>query len=230
MGALPYPIKALLSLFFSHSCAVCGQTLVEGEDQLCTSCIYNLPRTHFHKHTGNPVEELFWGRVRVERAASFYQFFKGSSYQHLIHLLKYQGKKEIGSRLGELYGAELKPSGFLQGVNAIVPVPLHPVKQAQRGYNQSEWIARGLSLSTGIPQRTDLVRRKTHTATQTRKSKEDRWKNMQNVFQLNTHTQTGHMHALLVDDVVTTGATLEAVATVLLKGVEKVSIVTLAKA
>ncbi len=147
----------------------------------------------------------------------------------MIHQLKYKGIKEIGSELGRIYGNSLKTSEFLIGIDLIIPVPLHPSKKRQRGFNQSDLISRGISDTTGVPMATDLLVRKTVTKTQTRKSRYDRWTNVQDIFRVTDQKRLKNLHILLVDDVITTGSTIEACANELLKAENvKISVAALA--
>jgi ComF family protein len=219
-----------LQFFFPDLCLACGQILNKQEKVLCSSCFFHIPRTEFHKDAENPVSQLFWGRVKIEYAASFFYFNKGSAYQPLIHKLKYKGRSDIGIELGKAYGAELRNS-FFSAADLIIPVPLHPRKIKIRGYNQSEMIAKGLSASMKLPFNTSILLRSESTETQTRKSRFDRFRNVEGKFVLKETPELQGSHIILVDDVVTTGSTLEACAIAILetKGT-KVSILTLAVA
>ncbi len=219
-----------MQFFFPDLCLACGQILNRQEKVLCTACFYHLPRTDFHKDPENPVSQLFWGRVKIEYAGSFFYFNKGSAYQPLIHKLKYHGRKDIGIEMGKAFGAELRKSVFAQA-DLIIPVPLHPEKLKIRGYNQSEMIAIGLSRSLKLPVSTSYLMRSESTETQTRKSRFDRFRNVEGKFVVNEKELGGEKHIILADDVVTTGSTLEACAVALLaaKGT-RVSILTLAVA
>ncbi len=222
-------INGFTELFLPRYCLCCQEKLLLEEHDLCLNCLYHLPRTNFHTYRNNPVMELFLGRIPLEMATSYFFFRKGSVYQELIHQLKYKGHKELGSFLGEKFGNELSRDGCFNQVDFIIPVPLHPRKLRKRGYNQSEWIAMGLSKALGIPVVTDAVVRKQYTETQTKKDHFARWENVSNVFALNHSDQLKGKTILLVDDVVTTGATLEACATAFLSipGI-KINIATLA--
>ncbi len=218
-----------ISLLFPRHCASCGNTLLRHESCICTFCGLHLPATDFHEHEVNPVAELFWGRVPVHRATSMYYFHKGSRVQSLIHKLKYKGQQEIGVHLGRQYGLRLRNSPHFADVDVILPVPLHPRKLRKRGYNQSEAFARGLSQGLGVRADTATLLRKTATATQTKKSRFRRWENVQEVFVTQHPERLAGCHLLLVDDVVTTGATLESCARHLVKIPDcRVSIATIA--
>jgi ComF family protein len=193
--------------------------------------LFLLPKTDFHLEKDNPVSILFWGRVNISYAASYYTFHKGSQFQKLIHKLKYHNKKEIGIVLGRHFGESLKKSAFFKDVDLIIPVPLHPKKEKIRGYNQAHMIAIGLGQSMQKPIETENLIRLVHTESQTRKSKLERWKNVDRIFDIRSTDSLCNKHILLVDDVVTTGATLESCAHAILKAEgAKVSIATLAYA
>ncbi|MFP4025363.1 MAG: ComF family protein [Thiohalospira sp.] len=224
------PVKDFFNLIFPDLCVVCNQHLISQEKLICTSCLYNLPKTNFHSDKENPVSQLFWGRTNIEYATSFYFYNKGSQYQDMMHKFKYHGYKEIGFILGNYFGSQLKNTAFKK-VDIIMPVPLHKSKQKKRGYNQSELIARGLSESMQKKIDSRNLIREVATSTQTRKSRFARWKNVEKIFKLKNPDTVKGKHVLLVDDVVTTGSTLEACANVILEIPEtKVSIATLAVA
>jgi ComF family protein len=203
-------LEDFVSLVFPRICACCGNSLWKHEEVVCMSCNYHLPRTGFHLAEENPVTMTFRGRARVESAASFLWFSKGNKTQRLIHQLKYKGRKEVGTWLGEHYGRELCQSPFFNSVDVIVPVPLHKKKLMQRGYNQSELFAAGLSKSMNIPMEGRALVRTRATQTQTRKSRFNRWENVSEIFGVSRPEKVQGAHLLLVDDVITTGATLEA--------------------
>ena len=204
-------VGSLYSLFFPDYCMGCGEPLTKGEEILCTFCLFHLPRTYFHQDPGNPAARVFWGRVRLEMAASFVFFHKGGNVQEMLHQLKYQGKKEIGHFLGELYAYELGDAVQFRDVEVIIPVPLHPKKLRKRGYNQSQCFAEGLSKVWKVPVETDCLYRKLHTATQTRKSRYERWENVEDIFGIRNEDKISGKHILLVDDVNDTGDTLKLV-------------------
>ena len=197
------------ALIFPDLCASCGNSLWKYEEIICTRCDFHLPRTGFHLDPDNPVSQLFTGRIRPENATACFYFNKGSHIQRLIHLLKYKGRKDIGNFLGRQYGICLRTEPAYSSVSLIIPVPLHPKKFLQRGYNQSEEFAKGLSASFGIPLDTSSVKRCKATETQTRKSRFNRWENVMEIFVVENAETLRNKHVLLVDDVITTGATLE---------------------
>lgn len=224
-------LSSFLSLLFPRCCVVCGRPLAKGEECLCTMCNINLPRTDYHLREDNPVEKLFWGKIPLERATSFFFYRKGSDFRQILHQLKYGGQKGIGAIMGRYMAAELLESGFFEGVDVILPVPLHKKKQQIRGYNQSEWIARGIAAVTGIPIDTESVVRRKNTETQTRKSSLERWENVEGIFELHHAESLTGKHILIVDDVLTTGATTVECASCLtdIEGI-RISVLTLAMA
>ena len=218
-----------ISLLFPRLCYGCGNHLMRNEKLICTECYILIPRTNYHLIPDNPVAKIFWGRCLIERAATFSFYTKDSRIRKLIHQLKYKGIREIGPELGRIYGRTLKSAGFLNDIDLIIPVPLHPSKRRQRGFNQSDLISQGISEVSGIPAETGMLIRKTVSQTQTRKSRYDRWTNVQDIFRVTDPGRIGNMHILLVDDVITTGSTLEACAGELLKIANvKVSVVAIA--
>jgi len=197
------------NLFFPDLCVVCNTHLVNQESLICTRCLYNLPKTNYHKEINNPVAQIFWGRCKIEYATGYFFFHKGSIYQNMMHKFKYHGNKEIGYVLGVAFGNQIKKSVFSE-IDVIIPVPLHKSKLKKRGYNQSEWLGKGLSEALNKPQDITSLVRSVATQTQTRKSRFDRWKNVENIFVISDKKAIQGKHVLLVDDIITTGATLEA--------------------
>ena len=231
MKYLPDIINDFLGLIYPELCITCGERLVSQEKFVCMKCWIDLPVNNFHHEPENKVAQLFWGRVEVEHAASYFNYRKGSRYQNIIHFIKYKGLKELGYEIGLKYGNLLAGSTWVNSVDAIVPVPLHPRKKRKRGYNQSDWIARGIAGIVEKPLSTNNLFRKIYTSTQTRKNRFERWQNVEGIFDVLHPGEFEGKHILLVDDVVTTGATLEACAYKLLKiNDTRVSIVTLAYA
>jgi len=218
-----------ISLLFPRLCYACGNHLLRNENLICTECYVVIPRTNYHTDMDNPVAQLFWGRCMIERAAAFSYYNKGSRIRNLIHNLKYKGIREIGYELGRIYGLSLKSSGFTADIDLIIPVPLHPTKMRIRGFNQSEIISKGISDATGLAVDVKSLSRKTKSATQTKRSRYERWTNVEGIFQVIDPQTIMGRHILLVDDVITTGSTIESCTNELLnvKGV-KVSVVALA--
>ncbi len=199
-----------VSLFYPQICMACGNSLFHNEEVICTSCLMHLPETGFHNLKDNPVAKVFWGRVHIESAAALFYYRKGGKVQHLIHQMKYNGHKEIGVFVGELYGSDLKESQFFRTVDAIVPIPLHKNKLKKRGFNQAEMFANGLSNTMEIPVDTETVYRDVETTTQTKKHRYKRWENVSDIFKLRNMELLRGKHVLVVDDVITTGSTMEA--------------------
>jgi len=220
------------SLFFPRPCLACAEPLLAGEHYLCTACRAELPYTDYHQLPAeqNPLARRFWGRLPVRHALSYLRFVRHGRTQQLLHQLKYGGQREVGQALGRLYGAELT-SANVPGADfeLIVPVPLHRRKLARRGYNQAEAFGAGLAAGLGCPQTAQALRRIEHTTSQTRKNRLERWQNVATVFEVAEPGAVAGRHVLLVDDVLTTGATLEACGTALLgAGASALSIATIA--
>lgn len=203
-------IEHCFSLFYPKLCLVCEIKKPAQGEILCLACQHKLPRTDFHLDPENALMQRFWGRLPLHAAASLFYFIKGGRTQQLIHQLKYNNKPAVGIRFGQSYGNHLKNSPLFRGVDCIVPVPLHPRKRHQRGYNQSETFAQGLSASMGKPYFGEALKRRDFTQTQTRKGRLERMNNVMEAFTLKNGKALEGKHVLLVDDVVTTGATLEA--------------------
>lgn len=234
MSKITQYILDFFSLLFPDLCAACGKQLFQGEKQICTACLYDLPYTDFHLYAENAVAKLFWGRINCHAAMAMLYFRKGTRVQQLIHQLKYRSQPELGFRLGVLLGERLAASDRLPGENPdppdlIIPVPLHPSKERSRGYNQSRMIADGLSSVMHVPVNTTQLIRQRSTGTQTKRNRYNRFENMKAVFSVPDSAPLAGKHVLLVDDVITTGATLEACGQVLLDtGLNKLSIAAIA--
>ena len=222
-------LASLARLFVPRRCVVCGACLDDGEEVLCLECDIAMPRTNYHLRADNPVEQRFWGRFPLERATSYFRYGKDGDYRRILFRMKYEGRKDCAEAMGRLMAADLARSGFFEGVDVLLPVPLHPDKQRLRGYNQSACIAQGVSAVTGIPVSVGNVRRRKFTETQTRKSAHQRWDNVDGVFEAVDAAAFVGQHVLLLDDVLTTGATLTACADAL-AGVEGVRFSVLALA
>lgn len=204
-----------LALVFPQTCCGCKKSLFSFENQICKLCIADLPVTSYHLRTeNNDLKIKIMGLTRVRKAISFLRFTSGGLSKRLLHQLKYKNKPELGVELGKIYGNRLIDSGVEIDWDEIVPVPLHPLKLKRRGYNQSERFAAGLSIALNIPVSHGLKRKK-YTETQTRKSRIQRWENVKEVFGLVEDHTLMNKKVLLVDDVMTTGATLAACANVL---------------
>lgn len=212
-----------LSLLFPRLCYACGNHLLRNEYLICTECYIVIPRTNFHIRENNPVARLFWGRCLIEKAAAFSYYNKGSRIRNLIHNLKYRGISEIGYELGRIYGLSLRDSGFTKDIDLIIPVPLHPSKKRVRGFNQSESISAGIADAAGLPVDIKSLVRRLVSATQTKRSRYDRWTNVEGIFQVVNPGAFVGKHVLLVDDVITTGSTIESCTNELLK-IESVTV------
>ncbi len=224
-------LNDFIALFYPDLCLVCGNNLLKHEECICTTCLHKTPKTNCFKQRENEVSKIFWGRSKLENAAALFTFNKDGNAQKLIHTLKYEEGKNVGIFLGEQLGFAIKESEFFNNIDIVIAVPLHPKKQKLRGYNQSAYLAKGIKEVLSIPINKKSLLRIENTDSQTRKKRFSRWENMMNSFDLKNSNKLMDKHILLVDDVVTTGATLEACAQKLLeiKGV-KVSIVTIAVA
>ena len=210
-------IHHFIELIYPNNCYACGAALQKGEEIICTKCLYNLPKTHYHKTPEqNPVAELFYGLTSIKYATAYYVFDKGSIYRPLIHHLKYKNAPEIGVGMGKYFGGELNGSAFDE-IDLLVPVPLHPAKKRIRGYNQSDAIVAGMSESTGIEADYKSLIRHVFTETQTKKNLTERRENVKSVFAVKNPEAFKGKHVLIIDDVVTTGSTLVACADEILK-------------
>jgi ComF family protein len=218
---------ALQHLLYPQVCSACGNDVHTKDSQLCIRCLASLPETGFECHPENPVEKIFWGRIPIIAATAQFYFTKESMIQHLMHLFKYKGNKELGLQLGRIMGQQLlKTVRF--NADGLVPLPLHPAKERKRGYNQASILCQGMAEIMRIPVMDKLVERPTHTETQTHKGRIERWSNMEGKFIVNDRVSLNDRHLLLVDDVITTGATLESCGTALLEaGNSRLSIATL---
>ncbi len=198
-----------VSLLYPRVCNACRRALIREEECLCSWCRFELPQTNLHLYRENAMSRTFWGRVDIETATSLYYFQKGGKVQSLIHQFKYKGKTDIGNYLGKVLGRQLCNQPLWEPIDAIVPVPLHRKKQHLRGYNQSEIFGQGISKEFRRPLLTGNLVRITKTDTQTRKSRFNRWTNVETVFHVNNPEAYRGRNILLIDDVITTGSTLE---------------------
>jgi ComF family protein len=201
---------SLLHLVFPHVCEGCGSDILETHNELCLKCLSSLPETNFHMHPNNPIEKIFWGRLPVTYATSQYYFTKESLIQHLLHQLKYRSNKELGVYLGKLMGHALAACNRFSFVDALIPLPLFPAREKKRGYNQAAVLCEGIAEVLRKPVLKDVIRRVSYTDSQTKKNRVERWQNMEGRFELAEPNAIEGKHVLLVDDVITTGATLEA--------------------
>lgn len=222
-------VNSFFHLLYPHICNGCGSDILDHNNLLCLQCTSELPHTNFAMHANNPVEKIFWGRLAVKSATSEFYFAKDSLIQTLIHELKYKGNKEIGFFLGKLMGKSMLGTNRFRFIDALIPLPLFAEKEFKRGYNQATILCEGIAETMNVPVLKNIVVRKRYTETQTKKHRAERWENVKSSFEIKSQENLRGKHLLLVDDVVTTGATLEACGNVILN-VEDVqlSIATLA--
>jgi ComF family protein len=209
-------IEGLTQLVYPLQCVGCGNDAITKEELLCIDCLLNLPETNFAKTADNFVEKIFYGRIPVEAATSLYFFNKDSLLQHLIHQLKYKGNQDIGTYFGKIMGRRLAASSRFKAIDFVTPIPLSKKRIAKRGYNQALSVCNGIASVLNIPVLDNLTIRQKDNETQTQKNRLERWENMQNTFQVKDKTLIAGKNILLIDDVVTTGATLEACGEVIL--------------
>jgi ComF family protein len=200
--------RDVIQLLFPKTCVACHVNLVKNEQHLCVACLLDLPQTRFHEMHDNALAKTFWGRLPVEQAFAFVYFKKGNAVQHILHEIKYKNNKELAVFVGQYYGSILHAAGIK--LDGVVAIPLHSNKLRSRGYNQSELIAEGLAQSLQVPNLSSYVTRVKATETQTKKTRFARWQNVEEVFSLKREHAFVGKHLLLVDDVITTGATIEA--------------------
>ena len=208
-------LHELRDLFFPRSCVVCGRFLETYERDLCADCMDELPLTYQWDIVQNAAFERMVRRCEVEAAASLFFFLEKSAVRNIVYAVKYGGQQQLGRRMGRLLGQQLASSRAFRDCQAVVPVPLHPLRHWKRGYNQAEAIARGVAAALDLPVETALLRRSRHTKTQTRLRGAAKSRNVQDAFRIDTRRAAqlqadGIRHLLLVDDVLTTGSTLAA--------------------
>ena len=221
--------QSLLHLFFPQTCAGCGSDAIDKEQLLCLRCLQQLPVTDFYPHQGNATERMLMGRFRFLHAASYLFYTQGSVIQRLMHQFKYRQRKDIGHFFGKRMAEAMQQSNRFTGINALVPLPLHPRKEKQRQYNQATILCEGISQQLHLPILTSAVTRISTAGSQTSRNRTDRWENINGSFVLSNPHQLANRHILLVDDVITTGATIEACSRELLRaGIASLSICTLA--
>ncbi|MEO6524719.1 MAG: phosphoribosyltransferase family protein [Mucilaginibacter sp.] len=206
-----------IALIFPELCQACGGSLVSGEDVICMNCVYDMPYTNFHQQPDNVVARQLWGRIELQNVYVLLYFSKGGKVQNMMHQFKYKNMPRIGNRLGEIAGKQLSITDRFKNIDYIIPVPLHPRKLKQRGYNQSAQFAEGLAVKMNADVELGNLIRLKHTDTQTKKSRFSRYENMKDVFGVLYPERLAGKHVLLVDDIITTGSTLEACGLVLLE-------------
>lgn len=208
-------IKSVLELCYPRLCVACSAVLVSGEEMLCAECLRDLPLTYYWLREDNPLARSFWGRVPLSHASAYLFFRDESAYRKMFHKMKYGGMAEIGVYMGRLFGRAICRCEWASEPFTLVPVPLGASKQRQRGYNQAQKIAEGLALSTGWQLDGALLKRTSEKSSQTSKDRWSRWLNVKDVFKV--YGRSVPQRVILVDDVITTGATLEACAQALLE-------------
>lgn len=218
---------------FPYDCVSCGEPLPDDFDQICPFCLADFQYTYFEKFKEpTPLDQLFYGRVPLEFTYGLLYFMKGSNSQELIHSIKYRNNTALAHEMGKRTGLGLLEKENISLPDVLISVPLHPKKEYMRGYNQGSLIARGVSESLKVPFRENILVRSVFTETQTKKGKYERWSNVETVFQVKNPEKWRGKHLCLVDDVITTGSTLEACIRVLLDEIPdvKISVVAVAVA
>ncbi|TAH18495.1 MAG: ComF family protein [Cytophagales bacterium] len=203
-------LSDFVDMLFPRSCLTCSSLLEKNEEIICVQCRYALPKTNFHLEEDNELARKFWGRIPLKHAFAYLRFVKTGKVQVLLHHLKYYGKQEIGEMLGRWYGNDLKKSQLATQFDLILPVPLHPSKLEKRGYNQCDSIARGMAEGLSVAWDSGILVRQKANVSQTRKDRVERWENVANIFYITKPEKVKGKNILLIDDVITTGATLEA--------------------
>lgn len=208
-------LKSLINLFFPKVCYACHNYLNDNEDTICISCRHNLPVTHFHFNNDDTILKIFYGRVKIENATALFRFEKKSIVQQLIHGLKYKGYEQISPFLGDWLGGELITLNDYKDIDIVIPVPLHRKKLKSRGYNQVTGFGKQIAASLNAVYKDDVLLKITNTASQTNKKRFARWNQTDELFIMQNPSSIENKHILLVDDIITTGATLEACISVL---------------
>ena len=203
-------IKSFIKLFFPEVCCICDRGLLTHEQIICSVCKHGLPLTNFHQYNKNPVELTFWGRVDIQKATSFLLYTKGDTVKNILHSIKYKNNTLLAEEMGRQFGISIKVNDIFNHIDIIIPVPLHHKKLLKRGYNQSELIANGISRVINKPVINNILYKTTNTSTQTKKNRYERWENAENIYALYNGDSLNGKNILLIDDVLTTGATLEA--------------------
>lgn len=206
----PSFLNNIINLFYPRLCPACGDLLMQKEEVVCLSCSCLMPKTMYEGTHDNPLAQSFWGQVVFHAVTAEFFFSKTGKVQHLLHQLKYRGNMDAGYFLGQRLGESIKNAELFQGIDYLIPIPLHPKKEHMRGYNQSYVIAQGVEEKTKIPIIRDCLVRNVFTSTQTKKSREERWDNVKDIFDVRDGDRLKRRHVLLIDDVLTTGATLKA--------------------
>lgn len=202
-------VRDLSHLIYPNTCLVCERELAESESSICSFCDQNIEKTNYHlMEEHSEMDQLFWARAEVEFTYPFMHFKKDSVSQIVLFNLKYRNKGRLGVYFGKRIGKELNKTSLAGSVDVIIPVPLHPKKEFIRGYNQSEKLAQGIGDVLNVPVNIKLLKRKKHSSSQTNKSRFERWDNVKGVFDKSASLRS-YKHVMLVDDVITTGSTIE---------------------
>lgn len=223
-------LNDLLHIFLPQLCQACGESLMYSEEVLCTVCHYHLPLTDFHLDDKNETAQQLWGKLHFIQAVSMLYLSKSSRVEKLLHRLKYQNQPEIGVYLGKMYAQKLSNTGFFETIDLIAPIPIHRSKRIKRGYNQASQFAKGLSIYTHVPWDEETLIRTVASVSQTQKSRLERYDNVDGVFAVRDPQAIQGKHILLVDDVLTTGATLSVAGNALIDAGAQVSVMTIARA
>ncbi|WP_299777678.1 ComF family protein [uncultured Formosa sp.] len=222
-------LEALFNIFFPKVCYICQNILADGEQTLCTDCRHRLPVTQFHFNNDASVSKIFYGRVKTEQATALFRFEKKGMTQKLIHQLKYKGKEPIGTFLGDWLGGDLQTLDVYKTIDIVIPVPLHKKKLKKRGYNQVAKFGQQLAKALDAEYMDNVLIKVTNANSQVTKNRLSRWTNSDTIFSVQSLNKISNKHILLVDDIITTGATMEACATLLLRGKNvKISIAAMA--
>jgi len=224
-------LRDITSLILPRTCLVCGRRLLENEEGMCLMCQYNIPLTNFTKKRNNPVKLLFENLLPIESATAMFWFVGGTEWQSVIHKFKYYGRWLFAQKMGEWLGEELRESEHFNDLDLIIPIPLHFNRRLFRGYNQSEQLALGIGRKMGIKCDFHSVRRTKYNDSQTSKKRIERWDNVEHIFTVQSVERLRGRHILLVDDVITTGATISSCATAIIaacNGDVRISVATLA--
>jgi ComF family protein len=221
--------QSFIDLIFPRICAGCQQPLLLNEEHICTNCRFELPKTNSHIEADRKLANKFAGKVNIEHSLAYLKFIKGGKVQKIMHDIKYGGNQELGELLGRMYGAELREKGYSEHFDLVLPVPLHKNRLIIREYNQSDCLSKGLAESLKIEWRNDVLKRGIETESQVSKSRLERYKNMQDVFFVENFEGLQSRKIVIVDDTLTTGATLESCVLALQDvGINKISILAFA--
>ena len=208
-------LSSVINLFFPKTCYACNAILTDNEFDICVRCRHELPLTNYHFERPETLKKIFYGRVQLEAATALFYFYKDGRVQQLLHQLKYKGKEDIGRVFGNWLGAELLESPYFESIDVVIPVPIHLKKLKQRGYNQVALFAQHIAKVLNVSYQEDILLKSTNTKTQVFQSREVRFQSVADSFYTQNLDTIANTHVLLVDDIITTGATIEACAAVL---------------